>query len=85
MAKANYYIKETKDKYEMSYSGDLREATEKARKDLDKALHDGTIVHWVFIKTMAEKAIKANSRKIQRLQVFIETAEKQLRKEEKND
>ena len=67
----------------MSYSGDLREATEKARKDLDKALHDGTIVHWIFIKTMAEKAIKANNRKIQRLRTFIETAEKQLRKEEK--
>lgn len=83
MEKANYYIKETKGKYEMSYSGDLREAIEKARKDLDKALHDGTIVHWVFIKTMAEKAIKANSRKIQRLQAFIGAAEKQLRKEEK--
>lgn len=83
MEKANYHIKETKDKYEMSYSGDLREATEKARKDLDKALHDGTIAHWLFIKTTAEKAIKANSRKIQRLRVFIEAAEKQLRKEEK--
>lgn len=53
MEKANYHIKEIKDKYEMSYSGDLREATEKARKDLDKALHDGTIAHWLFIKTMA--------------------------------
>lgn len=34
MAKSTYTIKETKGSYKFSYCGDLKEATEKARKDL---------------------------------------------------
>ena len=36
MSKSTYHIKETKNSYSFSYSGDLKEAVEKARKDLDK-------------------------------------------------
>jgi hypothetical protein len=33
MSKSTYHIKETKDSYSFSYSGDLKEALEKALKD----------------------------------------------------
>ena len=78
MNKSTYSIKETKDSYKMSYTGDLSEALEKAKADLKKALNDKDLQHWIFLKEKADSMIKANARKIERLQAFIRVAERQL-------
>lgn len=83
MGKSTYHIKETKDKYIFSYSGDLTEALTKAERDLKTALNDPDIEKWVWIKDKAEKAMKANGRRVRKLQEFIKVAKQQLEKEEK--
>lgn len=83
MGKSTYHIKETKDKYKFSYTGDLAEALAKAERDLETALNDPDIEKWIWIKDKAEKAIKANGSRVRRLQAFIEIAKRQLEREEK--
>lgn len=83
MGKSTYHIKETKDKYVLSYSGDLTEALAKAERDLKAALNDPNIEKWVWIKDKAEKAIKANGSRVRKLQEFIKVAKRQLEREEK--
>jgi hypothetical protein len=87
MGKSTYHIKETKTEYKFSYTGDLTEALAKAERDLTTALNDPNIEKWIWIKDTAEKAIKANSGRIKRLQAFIGAAKRQLEKEkeEKHD
>ena len=82
MAKSNYHIKETKNSYKLSYSGDLAEALEKAKEDLKKTLNDKELQYWIWIKDKAEKAINANDRKIKRLQAFVAAAERELKESE---
>lgn len=84
-SKSTYHIKETKNTYKFSYSGDLREALDKAKGDLHREMNNKDIPYWVWLKEKAEKAIKANSNKIRRIQAFIDCAERQLQKEEKED
>ena len=60
MAKSNYHIKETKNSYKLSYSGDLAEALEKAKEDLKKTLNDQELQYWIWIKDKAEKARRKN-------------------------
>jgi hypothetical protein len=83
MGKSTYHIKETKDKYVLSYSGDLTEALAKAERDLKTALNNPDIEKWVWIKDKAEKAIKANGSRVRKLQEFIKVAKRQLEREEK--
>lgn len=83
MGKSTYHIKETKDKYVFSYSGDLTEALAKAERDLKTTLNDPDIEKWVWIKDKAEKAIKANRNRVRKLQEFIKVAKRQLEREEK--
>lgn len=83
MGKSTYHIKETKDKYVFSYSGDLTEALAKAERDLKTALNNPDIEKWVWIKDKAEKAIKANGNRVRKLQEFIKVAKRQLEREEK--
>ena len=83
MGKSTYHIKETKDKYVLSYSGDLTEALAKAERDLKTALNNPDIEKWVWIKDKAEKAIKANGSGVRKLQEFIKVAKRQLEREEK--
>lgn len=83
MGKSTYHIKETKDKYTFSYSGDLTEALAKAERDLKAALNDPNIEKWVWIKDKAEKAIKANNGRVRKLREFIKVAKRQLEREEK--
>lgn len=83
MGKSTYHIKETKDKYVLSYSGDLTEALAKAERDLKTALNNPDIEKWVWIKDKAEKAIKANGSRARKLQEFIKVAKRQLEREEK--
>lgn len=83
MGKSTYHIKETKDKYVFSYSGDLTETLAKAERDLKTALNNPDIEKWVWIKDKAEKAIKANGSRVRKLQEFIKVAKRQLEREEK--
>lgn len=83
MGKSTYHIKETKDKYVLSYSGDLTEALAKAERDLKTALNNPDIEKWVWIKDKAEKAIKANGSRVRKLKEFIKVAKRQLEREEK--
>lgn len=83
MGKSTYHIKETKDKYVLSYSGDFTEALAKAERDLKTALNNPDIEKWVWIKDKAEKAIKANGSRVRKLQEFIKVAKRQLEREEK--
>lgn len=80
--KSSYRVKEIKDEYKMSYTGDLAEALEKAKTDLDKRQGDPNMQHWKWIKEKATKEIQANQRAIERIKVFIRTAERQLRENE---
>lgn len=83
MGKSTYHIKETKDKYKFSYTGDLAEALAKAERDLKTTLNNPDIEKWIWIKDKAEKAIKANDSRAKKLQAFIKTAKQQLEREEK--
>lgn len=79
---ATWKVTSKKGYYSASYSGDLHEALEKAKTDLKKYLHDKNIEKWVWIKEKAEAEIAANKRAIERAQIFIELAEKELKKKE---
>lgn len=78
MKKSNYYVKELKDHYEFSYSGDLGEALEKAKKDLQAEYANKEIEHWNWIKKKAESAIKSHTSKIARIEAFIRAATREL-------
>lgn len=84
MGKSTYHIKETKDSYKMSYSGDLKEALEKARKDLQKEKENPDIAHWEWIRKKAVSAILAHERKVTRLKKFIKCAEQNLESREEH-
>ena len=79
---ATWKVTTKKNSYSASYSGDLHEALEKAKTDLNKYLHDKDIGKWFWIKEKAEAKIAANKRAIKRAQIFIELAEKELKKQE---
>ena len=82
MGKSTYHIKETKDSYKFSYSGDLKEALEKARKDLKKEEQNPDIAYWEWIKKKAVSAILAHERKIAKIRAFIKCAERNLKESE---
>lgn len=82
MGKSTYHIKETKHTRSFSYSGDLKEALEKARKDLQKEKENPEIVYWEWIRKKAVNAILAHERKIERIKAFIKCAERNLEERE---
>lgn len=82
MSKSTYHIKETKNSYIFSYSGDLKEALEKARKDLQKEEKNTDIAHWEWIKKKAVSAILAHEKKVARIKAFIRCAEQNLKESE---
>lgn len=79
---SSYRVKESKNAYKMSYSGDLEEALEKARFDLAKRQSDTNMQYWQWLKDKATKEIEANDRAIKRIKVFISAAERQLKEQE---
>lgn len=83
--KSNYHIKSKKNHYEMSYSGDLQEALNKAKEDLRRERENKEILHWEWLKKKAEAAIKAHRSKIEKLEAFIRVAERQLAKQTEED
>lgn len=82
MGKSTYHIKETKNSYKFSYSGDLKEALEKARKDLQKEKENPDIAHWEWIRKKAVSAILAHEKKKARIEAFIRCAEQNLKESE---
>ena len=83
MSKSTYHIKETKNSYSFSYSGDLKEALEKAYKDLKKENENKDIEKWEWIKKKAVSAIVAHEKKIARIKAFIKCAERNLEERER--
>lgn len=83
--KSNYHTKSKKNHYEMSYSGDLQEALNKAKEDLRRECENKEILHWEWLKKKAEAAIKAHRSKIEKLEAFIRVAERQLAKQTEED
>lgn len=83
--KSNHHIKSKKNHYEMSYSGDLQEALNKAKEDLRRECENKEILHWEWLKKKAEAAIKAHRSKIEKLEAFIRVAERQLAKQTEED
>lgn len=81
MSKSTYRVKETKNVYKLSYSGDLKEATEKARKDLEKEETNREIEYWEWIRKKAESVILTHEKKIKRIKAFIRAAEKEIQKD----
>lgn len=82
---ATWKVTQKKNTYRATYSGNLHEALEKAKADLKKYLNDGDIPKWAWIKKKAEAEIAANKRAIERAQVFIGLAEKELKKQEEEN
>ncbi|MBN2878671.1 MAG: hypothetical protein JXN65_03480 [Clostridia bacterium] len=80
--KSTYRVKEEKNTYKMTYTGNLKEALEKAKEDLEKKQNDPNMPHWEWIKNKAEKEIEANKRAIGRIKAFISAAEEKLKEGE---
>lgn len=81
MSKSTYHVKETKNFYKLSYSGDLKEAMEKAQKDLKKEEANQEIGYWRWIRKKAESVILTHEKKIKRIEAFIRAAEKEIQKD----
>lgn len=79
--KSNYHIKSKKTHYELSYNGDLEEALQKAKSDLEKAKESKEVLHWEWIKKKADTALKTHYSKIEGLKAFIRAAERQIENE----
>lgn len=81
MNKSTYHVKETKNVYKLSYRGDLKEAMEKAQKDLEKEEANQEIGYWRWIRKKAESVILTHEKKIKRIKAFIQAAEEEIQKD----
>ena len=81
MGKSTYSIKESKNRYSFTYSGDLGEAIEKAKADLKKEQENTEFMRWEWIKKKADAAITAHFNRMRRITAFIECAERHLEEE----
>ena len=82
MKKSTYQIRETKNAYHFSYSGDLQEAINKAERDLQRERDNSEIERWKWIQEKAAKAIDAHERKIRRIEAFIRRAREEVKRNE---
>ncbi len=80
MAKSTFSIRRTKTMRKMTYTGDLQEATQKAKKELDKKLKEGATqrAHLEWAYEQARKELTAWDNRIDDLKAFIRLAEQQL-------
>ncbi len=85
MGKASYTIKSSKDRYSFTYSGDLRGAIEKAKRDLQREKDNSDITYWIWLKAKVDKALKNHTDRISKIQAFIECAEEHLQKMKAED
>lgn len=82
MAKATYGIREKKNSYHFTYSGDLKDAVAKAKRDLEKEKENTEVKHWEWIRKKAETAIIAHYNRIRRIEAFIDCAERKIKESE---
>lgn len=81
MEKASYKIRETKNMRHFTYSGNLKDAIEKAKRDLQK--ENKEIAQWYWLYEKAKKAINTRNKKIANIEAFIRCAEEEQEKQEK--
>ena len=72
MGKASYKIRETKNMRHFTYSGNLKDAIEKANKE---------IAQWYWLYEKAKKAINTHNKKIANIEAFIRCAEEEQEKQ----
>ena len=82
MGKASYKIRETKNMRHFTYSGNLKDAIEKAKRDLQKEKENKEIAQWYWLYEKAKKAINAHNKKIANIEAFIRCAEEEQEKTE---
>lgn len=63
MGKATYHIRESKNAYHFSYSGDLQEAINKAERDLQRERDNPEIERWKWIQGKTAKTLDAHEKK----------------------
>lgn len=81
MGKASYKIRETKNMRHFTYSGNLKDAIEKAKRDLQKEKENKEIAQWYWLYEKAKKAINTHNKKIANIEAFIRCAEEEQNKE----
>lgn len=81
MGKASYKIRETKNMRHFTYSGNLEDAIEKAKRDLQKEKENKEIAQWYWLYEKAKKAINAHNKKIANIEAFIRCAEEEQEKQ----
>ncbi len=74
MGKASYKIRETKNMRHFTYSGNLEDAIEKAKGDLQKEKENKETAQWYWLYEKAKKAINAHNKKIANIEAFIRCA-----------
>lgn len=77
MGKASYKIRETKNMRHFTYSGNLKDAIEKAKRDLQKEKENKEIAQWYWLYEKAKKAINTHNKKIANIEAFIRCAEEE--------
>ncbi len=86
MAKSNFSIKHIKNGRRFTYSGDLREAIDKAEKELREKEENFTkrsFLLWTYQR--AKKELEAWDRRIDDLHAFIKVAREELSKQEESE
>lgn len=81
MGKASYKIRETKNMLHFTYSENLEDAIEKAKRDLQKEKENKEIAQWYWLYEKAKKAINAHNKKIANTEAFIRCAEEEQEKQ----
>lgn len=81
MGKASYKIRETKKARHFTYSGNLEDAIEKAKRDLQKEKENKEIAQWYWLYEKAKKAIYTHNKKIANIEAFIRCAEEEQEKQ----
>ena len=81
MGKASYKIRETKNMRHFTYSGNLKDAIEKAKRDLQKEKENKEIAQWYWLYEKAKKAINTHNKKIANIEAFIRCAEEEQEKQ----
>ena len=63
MAKATYHIRESKNAYHFSYSGDLQEVINKAERDLQRERDNPEIERWKWIQEKQQRRLMRTKEK----------------------
>ncbi len=87
MTKSTFSIRRTKTQRKMTYTGDLTEAIQKAKQELDKKQKEGAIqrAHLTWAYERAKKELTAWDNRIDDLKTFIRLAEQQLENEKEDN